>query len=354
MREPISVRTYQKGDEREIVDLINVAYAQASKKYSLEKWQWKFRHTPSSLIAVAESGNQMIGHMAIVPVRMKVGEEVVTAGQAVDLVVHPDFRRKGVFLSLAKALIGSSEVGGVPVWYGFPNSPAYGGHLKSGWFDVGSVRIRLRFLNTHNVLTHYFGGVESLSPIMAVLSRPIDATFSALTRSEKGEDSEILQCGTFDERVDRLWDEVSESHQIAAVRDRDFLNWRYCEREDESYVAFVSGDHNEAHGYVVLALREGLGTKIGYIVDILARRQDVLHNMIRFSLDYFEERDADLVKFWYPHTIVTDKHMRRYGFLFSPRTEVKLIVRVNLPRLPKETLSQPANWYLTMGDSDQI
>lgn len=40
--------------------------------------------------------------MALLPVEMRIGDKIVKGSQAVDLIVHPEFRRKGIFLAIGR------------------------------------------------------------------------------------------------------------------------------------------------------------------------------------------------------------------------------------------------------------
>lgn len=354
MRKSVRLRAYRKGDEAKIVQLLNLGYTRSNEEYTTEQWEWKYSRTPSKLIAIAELNNEVVGHMALVPLKMKTGNGTAMGCQAVDLVVHPDARRRGVFLSLARFLVEHSEKEGMALWYGIPNTPAYGGHMKYGWFDVGDIRVRVRLLDTHRVVLRRHRRLKDLSPLVKVFAGLFDGSMSTFQRvgRMKSEKVVIEECGTFDGRMDTLWREVSARLEIAVVRDREYLNWRFADRNDKDYAIFLAQTDDFVLGYVVLATKQDEEIKIGYIVDILGNQYEVFKNLIQYSVDYLGASDVDEVVFWSPPALKSPGLLRRNGFLSSSERNVKLIARIGLPGLSQRKISQSRNWYFTMGDSD--
>ncbi|MCK4444223.1 MAG: GNAT family N-acetyltransferase [Thermoplasmata archaeon] len=355
MRRTWNLRTYEAGDEKGIARLSSLIFPDPGGELTLEKWRWKYCNTPRNLIVVAEHESRIIGHMGLMLVRMKVGKKIVTGCHGVDLLVHPDFRRRGIFRDLVQVLLRNSKGEGIQLWCGIPTPPAYYGHLKYGHFDVGDIRVQIRLLNTEHVVLGFLPKLHKLSRAARVLTKVVDTSLSALSNITEMEQGgiEVVRLHTFDSSINRLWHEVSNRYEIMAVREEEYLNWRYCMRSDKPYETFAAMSGGTIMGYVVCAEEETGQGKCGYIVDILVSSDEILRVLTQFCLGRFATRNVDIVKFWAPPAFAGLGMFRRQGFFPSPNA-LKLIALVNSSDLSREFLSQPRNWYYTMGDTDTI
>jgi GNAT superfamily N-acetyltransferase len=103
-----TIRNYREGDEEQILELRGVALSGPKNK---QWWKWMYRDGPlgPATIALAEVKHRIIGHMASVPVPIKIKDQVTRGGHGVDLMVHPDYRRQGIFVALTKAMVEYSK-----------------------------------------------------------------------------------------------------------------------------------------------------------------------------------------------------------------------------------------------------
>jgi len=362
------VRTYKEGDESGITKLL---------KRNFEDWLWEYKQNPfGHLIGVAAHDNQLVGHMAMVPVNMKIGTKTVLASQAVDLVVHPEFRRQGIFLAIGRFLAEETERKAIDIWYGIPNKLAHSGHLKYGWFDVCKVpllikpislgRVSETFMGKHK-LTRFFNRYKisrKTSKIILQLISSIDRLFAKIFNQTGDNDSkknfEIRAISSFDERVDVLWKKASKDYPLAVVRTSEYLNWRYVKKPQAKYRILSAERSGEIVGYIVLKTREEENLKSGYIVDIFAQCSDksLIQSLILKAIEHLKEEKVDLIYCWMLKnglsTRVYYKTLRYNGFThFFGRTH-PLIARANSPRLSKYFIGDPKNWFITIGDSDHI
>jgi predicted N-acetyltransferase YhbS len=143
------LRRYRNGDEHSVFELERDVYPHQGYDRSawLKCWHWLHRENPAgpSAIVVAEHNGLIVGHSAIIPVLLKLGSEVITAFQPVQLMVHPEYRRQGMFLALDRALFAEAKDRNMLVGFGFPATPTYRGAVASlSWFPVATTRRMLR------------------------------------------------------------------------------------------------------------------------------------------------------------------------------------------------------------------
>jgi len=363
-----SVRMYKEGDKLGILELMKLAGIERTAK----DWSWEYENNPfNNYIGVAEQRGQIIGHMALIPMCMKVGEDTLMGSQAVDLVVHPDFRRQGIFLDLGRTLMEKAGKMNVDTTYGFPNTPAQAGHLKYGWFNVCQVPIMIKPINIDKVvgLLKRHSIIRFLSKYK--LSRDITANILNIALSTYtfffrifnpigGNDNLNITLRTiesFDVRFDDFWKKVSKEYEIIVVRNKQYINWRYLEKPNAKYIILSAEKNNEIMGYIILRIRNEKNLKFGYIADILGFHDSkmVLHSLILKALAHFKKENVDAIFCWMLNNLsggIYYKTLRYNGFF--PVSSIPLIARTNSSRIPRKFLEEPSKWYVTMGDSDHI
>ena len=81
----------------------------------------------------------------------------------------------------------------------------------------------------------------------------------------------VREVASFDESADELWERARESWDFAVVRDRRYLNWRYCDPRAGVYRVTAVGDDPRLDGFMVTAL---LGQD-AQLVDVLTAPGDL-------------------------------------------------------------------------------
>ncbi len=100
-------------------------------------------HPPVGFLAFEEGGNssrRIIGFYGALPCYLFSGDACVPAAQCADAMTHPAFRRKGLFLILARLTMNACEQSGIKMLFGFPNQHSLPGFLdKLGWQRAGQL-----------------------------------------------------------------------------------------------------------------------------------------------------------------------------------------------------------------------
>ena len=89
---------------------------------SYDRWRYYSSPLGSCPISVAVSKNRLVGAFMVGPLLMRIGNDVVKGGHAMDVMSHPDYVGQPVFLEVGKHCIEKAITDGYKVFYGFPNS----------------------------------------------------------------------------------------------------------------------------------------------------------------------------------------------------------------------------------------
>ena len=360
------VRIYKEGDERGILKLMKLSGIERTG----EHWFWEYKNNPfGHLIGVAELNGQIVGQMALIPTYMKIGDKATMGSQAVDLVVHPKFRRQGMFLAIGKMLTTEAGKEGIDITYGFPNKPAHSGHLKYGWFDVCKVPLLVKPLNM-NKIANFFDGYKMLrfldryrisrnviKSILQVILTVIGFFSRILNRIEDNDNLrnvEIRAIESFDDRIDDFWKKASRDYAIIVIRDKKYLNWRYFEKPDVKYTVLLAEKNEEILGYIVLRSRNEKKLRVGYIVDVFASsdKKVIIHALVLKAIKHFKEQNVDIIICMMLKNNPFYKILRYNDFI--PVKSNVFIARVNSSERSETSFKDQTKWYITMGDSDQI
>lgn len=356
-----SMRPFVDGDEDKIRALFALVFA---KEISHEQWKWQYvdNHTDLVMITVAEGmGGELAGHYALRPVRMKIGDEICLGTLSLDTMVHPGYRRQGMFTKLARHMYHAAAEQGIPLTYGFPNKNSHHGLVnKLNWVDLcGRLPLFVKILDTRNVLSNLINNKLLLS-MAAPLGKATLGLIGSLRRNTLPADCQLVEVAQFDERATSLWERASASYPIMVVRDREYLNWRYVENPTEEYVIFVVERHSEIAAYIVLKCEQRFGLEVGFIVDLLTipGEPTIGGGLISEAVHFFQRQRMDMVGCLVLQHTPFVHSLANNGFVMVPKRllpqELYLGVLRHTNEFPEHFITNSENWFITFGDHDVI
>lgn len=333
-----AVRPYRAGDEHGIVALFNEVFAVGNPDFvprPLRQWQWAFAENPNGHHTfVAEAGGAIVGTYTAIPARWRFPEGIHLGAQAVDTVVAPEFRRSlrknGLFLTLADRWFehhGRKELDRIV--YGFPNPQA---------FRIGTTKVG--YLPVH----------------CPVLERALPVKAAAAWREGALAVDEIERFGR---EVDAFDAALAPALGLAAVRDAQYLNWRYVACPSTRYrLLRAEAPDGTLRGFLVFTLGwHGFRKEIVPVVDWLiapgdfAAWQALLGAAARIAADATRRtgmRLDDLLA-WAPPPHAHARDLERMGFR-AAESRFNLCIRIFTDTFDLDHARR--HWYVLMGDSD--
>jgi len=345
------IRAYEKGDEAGIVKLINTEQRQS--KYNLSRWIWRYKKNPYGFLAVvSESDGEIVGHLAMCFLKMKVGNHTVMGSEAGDLFVDPNFRRQGMFLALGRRLAELATENNVVFSFIFPNTEApYRGHVKYGYFDVQRIPTLVSYFDFHRAT------VEKTSRTVSV-ARQFSSLINYLhARKRKRLESNlsVTEAEVFSEEATELWKRNTREYGILVVREKEYLNWRFSECTEWKYKIFVAKDH-DLKGFLVTSIHHVRKRKIGYIIDFFCDSEETFLQLVAHAISHFSEEFVDSVKCLENRC---SHVLRQYGFSSLGQPKIRMCARINLPEsstsryiLSKLYEAYLPNLFINYGDFD--
>ncbi|MDD5431732.1 MAG: GNAT family N-acetyltransferase [Candidatus Omnitrophica bacterium] len=322
-------RKYNNGDEKQIVDLYNRCFV-LTRPRMLDDWYWEFKNglDGNAVIYVAELEGSIVGHFSGVPFKFKLGNNTLTAYYALDLMVSPECRRKGIATSILKTSIGSGVLEN-SLSYGMANDI----HLSLGTrkFNYLTLGFIPRFIKDNS-------GWFSFSRIKNV--------FNIYSKKR----IKITSIDSFDEEANEFWAKVSKNYSAATVRDADYLNWRYVSKPYNNYKKFLIRENGEIVGYFVLECK----TVVGLIVEILIDcRKDVVNAALDFIGNFFKEKGIQQVVY-YGLDEQLCPWLKSNRFVVSGNSELQFVIKNTNYFEGFNIALDKKNWLLSYGDMESL
>ncbi len=344
------------GDERDLEGILSlrrlVFGGFEEDKLRPEFWKWEFTDGPAgkAFIYMAEDGGRLAGHFADIPRRFSLNGEVTLGTLSLDLMVHPDFRRKGIFVEMGKYAAQRVEKENGLFMTAFPiRKETIAGLLKIGWEVVGELPVLVYPLRFRGIIDRYLH-ISPLSLLIGGVARGGYSLFLGGRRREKDPGIQLEEVTRLDEKFDRFWENASRIHSILGVRDRAFLTWRYFRNPFRNYTVYRAMDHGEMAGYLILRKVDLLNFNSAIIVDLLALNEKSLISLVAKGIEGSAERGADLVGCMIPRKHSYYRLLRTLGFVPSLKTFLFMVYRLAKEKVPLA----PEAWYVNWGDTDVI
>lgn len=346
MLNDVRIEQMQLSDRDHVLAFLRTAYLENPRLSDPDFWDWHFRQPPLSQprslpVWLAKSGTRIAGQLAAIPVELSVDGETRPAIWILDLIIDPEFRRRGIAQKLAQAAVDYC-----PFVLGVNTVEQHSTALleKQGFTMVTAIP---RF---HKLLFpgEAFREISKLGPL-----RPLANAMFAPFRSRSDRASTVINVTTFDEAFDVFWSEAKAQWPCSASRSAAMLEWQFGQQPDKKYETLGYFENEKLLGYAVLFFRKANkhgAIEKAAISDICYGPQNpanVVDELIRGALQLAVERRAG--------GLVTDaldpllqERLKHFGF-WPVKSGLQLMVKAPDNQ---DLLYDGSKWFLTRGDSD--
>jgi len=321
----------------------------SSRLLDQERADWLYERNPfrrddALTVWICRRGGRVVGTEAGIPFDLVVGNEHRRGSWAVELMVDPEWRGRGVGAALSEAHRESCQVSG------FLNvSPS--GHrllLRRNSTDIGHVPMYFRLLDPKRVLR--WEGVPRFVRMLALpLVAPALWLLDAVGRVRNGP-TRFVSIDAFDQRAEILWQNVQEHYPVISRRDATWLRWRFDECPDRhQYLRYYVLHRQRLIGYLVLRRTEWNGCAALAIVDYFAAPGDVAR-LLACGVRVARQLGVAAL-------LCNTLNLRARGalgltgFLRRRNQGIRFFVHTGDEPLFQD-VQNPAKWFVTSADSD--
>ena len=350
-------------------ELVMLCQKQPGKAEAItaEYVHWQHSANPAGLAQVGlakENGShRIIGVLWLMPLKIQVGEEIVLGSQSMYALVHPDYRRQGIFTTLVDYLDRYGQEHGYQFTYGFPNPNSYPGFIRQlGWCDLGQARLFVRPLKADRLIERRLGN-GLIQSTLAVGWRAIEHfQFRLRSLGQQAAQVAVEEADTNSPALDDFWERIHSKYPVMVVRDTRFLDWRYTQVPGRRYYVLAARQENQIIATIVLRSTVIQGIACGMVVDFLVESTErgrlAGEALLRHAAEQFQEEDLDLIGcLLLPHAEEVEL-LRRQGFFLCPRwlqpRPFPVILLTHDVASRTKSLHNLGSWFLTMGDFDAV
>lgn len=178
---------------------------------------------------------------------------------------------------------------------------------------------------------------------------------------EKFNPVEIEELTQFDERIDQFCEIVNLNREFIVKRSRDYLNWRYCNKNGGNYRVTVAVGKNVILGYCVSRVNSyDAAYPIGYIVDVLSLPDqiEVAYTLVKNAIDHLT-RKSNLNLFFSNSDSPYVKALHTNSFINVPESlyptpKVSCTIYHHNSRIQELGRNNNKEAHFTFGDLDAI
>ncbi len=344
------------GDEKDapsILALRRLVFGDVEEdKLNPDFWEWEFLNGPDGrgLIYLVEDQKGIVGHFADLPRRFIIHNEVFSGTLSLDLMVHPDFRRRGMFYHLGQYAAQRVKQNGGRLMTAFPiRKETIKGLKKIGWVVVDPLPVLVYPLKFRGIFQRYLHFLP-LSLFLGGIARVFYHLFLRRRGKNRGGEIRMEKVAEVDAGFEEFLEKMKFQFSHMGIRDRKYLTWRYFKHPTRTYQIFRAITQEGMRGFIVLRKVNLLGFHSAVIVDLMALDKEALISLVEQGIAYSQKEGADLLGFMVPQSHPYYGILKKQGFLRSPKTFQFMIY----PHQDDQKLCAPHHWYVTWGDTDVI
>jgi GNAT superfamily N-acetyltransferase len=353
---------YRPGDETGILQLFKEVFGE---ERSLALWRWRYGELPGtgeSILVFKDKKGDICGHYAALPLAMSYRGKRVYGTLRLDFMVRPDMQGKGIGGLLIDAVRERAR-GRFVLAYAFPNTRSTKITRAKRPQFLGEAPIYWR-LEDLGALLRGLGRTGVPPTLVACANAVMRAVYHLAALPDlRGKRYLHREDKLFEGNLGKQAHYRRERCDIYVIRDEPFLRWRFDRHPEMEYsVLFISHkeDGGDPMGYVVLAVRDYQGFRIGFIVDILVQPPGLrpVRYILAQATAWFRGRGVETISCLMTGRNPYTTALRSLGFVrvphrFMPR-DLNLTIRTFDPDIDKDHATDPDNWILTWADTDLV
>jgi GNAT acetyltransferase-like protein len=335
------LRPDDRAERERLFQFIRAAWGAGSWHADRERWEWQILRVPPNgcpepPLWILTRGDEIIGQVSAIPVRLSCAGGEQPAAWASDLMILPEYWNRGGFPLLMREMARAYPVALV---LGM-NRKAYALFQRSpGWRDLGVIPRRERYCSLRALA----------SPrTLVALVRQAGSALRALGSSRPPRDLVVRSVARFDDRVTALWDRTV-GMRVGVRRSAVWLNWKYAGQPLLRHERLQMERGGVVVGCAVLRV-EPLGReRRGYLVECFAEPA-ALGDVAAAATAHLRRLGVDRITCDVLDP-ATESALGRLGYV-RRRSGMKFMLRAGDATLAG-AVADRARWYVTRGDADQ-
>jgi GNAT superfamily N-acetyltransferase len=323
-----------------------------SRQVDPARWNWLTASNPQRTddgcpVWIARDDDAVVGVLGAIPFELEVAGAACSASWAIDVMVDPLHRGRGIGTALVRAHQRSCRIA---LAFGLSDG-GYATFRRAGESYVGTASSHAFACDPRIVAS-----TARHSPTRAAIARSVStapiAGLRALARLRAGR-IELVAIDAFDEGVDRVWRDVSPFYRVVARRDATWARWRFDQSPDaDGYRRYYVVHRGRMIGYVVFRASVWRDLPALEILDYFVRPRDV-GRLFALAIR-LARREGNATVLCTTLNTRAERTLRLMGFLKRKNAGATFRVTAYTDDGDpvREALHQRDGYFLTRADSD--
>jgi hypothetical protein len=333
-------------DYREVERLYRVVYPGKSAR----KFEWLYAANPVGpadvFLARDSESNRIIASYVIMPMRVWFRDRTILIGQAIDGMVHPDYRSRRIFSRMQQQLHETLRAK-YEFIIGFPNQSALHPLLNAGAKSFGA-------LSTYScpVTSQFFarrpGDAGAAHAVLGHLLTPVIAIYKYLRLGRVNAEGYHLEAVSRPQApVHFAFQKIRAVHPVMGVRDEKFISWRFFSVPTDQYVFLQFRHADDILGYIAVRFEYKALAIIDFCID--GSLEDQVR-ALKLLIQYCERRRVKSIHFQLSEACYCIEALKKAGFV-RRKNQFDIIL---IPYTPESLEIHYSEFFLTFADTDWV
>ena len=347
-----SITGYAPGVEDEVAAFQAEAYPHRRKDLIGPRWGWMFRDSARRLgreprVWLYRDAGAIVGHNGSIAVDVKVGDDYVPSAWLVETMVLEAYRPRAVgsrlMVQTHKDMPFALSLG--------QTVPMRQLMMQLGWQLVAPQQVAQLLVRPERVFrckvpafaAHVLGlGWRAQSALRGVFRRRPAGTVRPIER--------------FSRQHDALWNDASRDITCGVRRDASYLNWKYVDQPGQDFLRLEYLEDGRLRGVAIWMFRDpdgGYHYRRGLLVDLVVPLGNarLVADMLSAVKAPAIDRDVDALLCHHIDARLTVA-LTSVGYHLKDPQRHFMVRAEGIGAPHRALLTEPANWFVTQGDSD--
>jgi hypothetical protein len=313
----IIFREATPADKGKILHLFSQCFSNSIiTEKSPDFWDWQMIHNPEgqAFVGLAEVGNNLVGSYSVIPLEyLNEAGDMIRVGLVVDVMTHPDYQRRGIFVSIGKYTLREAvKKLNLTFTIGYPCTKTtlnsvIPGHKKVGWALCDRLSLYMLPIKLEKIIAYKFPVLKTSAKLIAVPGSWFLAVKKKFNRALHGIKSPVenleelgyrlgIQETLSFNRSDLTLFEAYSKNKFIKKRSMNFLRWRFQERPNSSYkIIRILNRDEESLALEIIAITLLKNLQLGLILDFFGSDDFCNEQLLIAGIQYLAQAGCDAI-----------------------------------------------------------
>ena len=334
----------------ENIDEIQQLYKIVYPLKDVNKFNWLYNDNPrgnADIVAAYDSSNlKIIGALSIIPMLTNYNSDQLLIGQAIDGMIHPEYRGRKIFDILIDEVFSQAK-SKYNYLTGFPNELASRIEIKKGWIKIGNF-VNWSFPLNSKAVVGTLTEKPIIGPIVEMIADlPIKIYDNYHLKISKQSNTNIVEIKNKQIKIDNIVSLINNINPIMLVRDPDFIRWRLQSLPVNNYRIFCYYNNEELLGYFCYKSVNQSAEVVDFIISPEPKN---IEGALSLLIEHCRKEQFNAVHFQLSEYAYCNPSLKKCGFIKRKSDQIIIIYPTN----PKNKIPDYKSCYINLADTDWV